>query len=216
MNCREIKKLLVPFLESQLPESERVIIEAHLYECEDCQKEKVLLEKTWSMLDGFQAPEVSSNFTWNLMARIHEQEEEKPKFSFVFPEINIQFGFRVLAPVMVSACVLIAVYLFVQNHLNQEQQVAKVVSPEQKTIIQAQKEVPVESEVNAAKVTPVERKEDSRIAATQLAENEKVKIAAGDEEIIRNLEVYKNIELYQNYALVNDLDVVENLDEGTS
>lgn len=202
MNCREIKKLLVPFLELELSESERAIIEAHLHICVNCQKEKVLLEKTWSILDGFKVPAVSSNFTSNLMARIHEQEEVKPKFTFTFPGINIQFGFRVLAPIMVSVCVLVVGYLFVQNHLIQEQQIAKVVLPEQKTIMQTKENVSAEPKVNVAEITPSERKEDMKIAA---------KIAVTDDEIIHNLDVYTNIELYQNYALVNDLDVVENL-----
>jgi anti-sigma factor RsiW len=203
MDCREIKRLMVPFLESELSERDRLIIEAHLHECVDCQKEKAALEQTWSMLDGFQAPKVSSNFTWNLMERIREQEERRPKFNFAFPEINIRFGYRVLVPAMVSACALIVAYLFVQNNLNQEQQVAEDFSPEQASIAQAKREVPAESEVKVAEVAPAATKED-------------VKISSVDEEIIRNLDAYKNAELYKNYALVEDLEVVENSNEGTS
>jgi hypothetical protein len=203
MNCQEIKRLLVPFLQSELSESERLIIEAHLHECPDCQKEKTLLEGSWSMLDSFQAPKVSSNFTWRLMDRIREQEERKPGFGVTFPEINFQFGYRVLVPVAVSVCVLIAVYFSFQKYLNQEPQVAQVVAPEPKTIIEAQKEVPVESAVKVAEVVPTAAKEE-------------VKISASDEEIIRNLDAYKNAEFYKNYAAVEDLDVVENIKEGTS
>jgi anti-sigma factor RsiW len=200
MNCQEIKKLLVPFLESELSESDKLIVEAHLQTCADCQKDKILLEKTWSILDRYAAPKISSNFTANLMSRIHDQGEAKPKFAL--PEINIQFSFRVLVPVMVSACVLIVIYLFVQNQLVSQQQIAKVVLPEQKTITQVQENAPAESKVNVAEVTPSEQKEDIKVAA---------KVSVPDEEIIRNLDVYTNIELYQNYALVSDLDVVQNL-----
>ena len=61
MNCQEIKKLLLPFLESDLSEKERAIVEAHLHQCAECRKEKELLEQTWFMLDKFQAPQVSHN-----------------------------------------------------------------------------------------------------------------------------------------------------------
>jgi hypothetical protein len=203
MNCQEIKRLLISFLQFELSESESLIIEAHLHECPDCQKEKALLERSWSMLDSFQAPKVSSNFTWSLMERIREQEERKPGFTFTFPEINIQFGYRVLVPVAVSACVLIMVYFSFQKYLNHEPQVAQVVAPEPKAIIEAQKEVSVGSTVKVAEVVPVATKEE-------------VKISFADEEIIRNLDAYKNAEFYKNYAAVEDLDVVENIKEGTS
>jgi anti-sigma factor RsiW len=216
MNCQEIKKLLIPFLESELSESDRAIVEAHLQSCVDCQKEKMLLEKTWSMLDGLGSPKVSSDFTMDLMAKIYEQEEEKPKFTFAFPNINIQFGFRELALASVSACVLIAAYLIVQNHLISKQQVAKDTSSEQEYLMQAKKDASIEPIVNVAEVTPIAQKEEVKIASTELVKDKEVKIAAADEEIIRNLDVYENSELYQNYTLLNDLDVVENLEAEAS
>lgn len=211
MNCRKIKKLLVPFLESELSESSRGMLEAHLHNCDACQKEKMLLEQTWSMLDGFKVPAVRNNFTSNLMAKIHDLEEAGPKFTFVFPEINIQFGFRVLAPAMAAVCVLIVAYFFVQNQLIQEQRIAKVVLPEQKTILQAKKNVSSESRANVAGIISSERKRDLKNTTTEFAKNEKAGITATDEEIIRNLDVYENVELYQNYALLDNFDVVENL-----
>ena len=215
MNCLDIKNLLIPYLESELPESERAIVEAHLHACADCQKEKVLLEKTWSMLDGFQAPEVGRHFTRDLMARIHQEEEEKPGLPFAFPEINIQFCFRVLAPAMAFACVFIVICLLFQNHPFQEQQIAKEILPEQKedTPTAAIQVAKVEPEPAVVEFAPIQQAEDVKIAATELAKDEKAKTAVPDEEIIRDLDVYENVDLYQNYALVNDLDVVENLDE---
>lgn len=202
MNCQEIKKLLIPFLDSELSEKERAIINTHLHACKSCQKEKELLERTWSMLDGLRAPKVSSNFTANLMTKIREKEQKRPKFIFVFPDIHLQFALRKLAPVLATICILIVSYLFVQNYLIREQQVAKDFSPEQESIMQAKKDISVESEADVAKVAPIEREEITQLAAI-------------DEEIIRYLDVYENIEFYQNYGLVDDFDIVENLDEGT-
>ena len=229
MNCAQIKNLLIPFLQSELSEGDRAVVKTHLQKCDDCRREKVLLEKSWVLMDGFQVPKVSGHFTKNVMAKIHAQEEEKPKFTFAFPEINIQFGFRVLAPAMISVCVLIVVYLLVQNQLAPKQQIAKEILPEQKTMVEVAQVTPAEQientqtavvqvakvgqEPSVAEVVPVEQKEEVTIVTTELAKNEEAKTVVADEEIIRHLDVYENAELYKNYALVSDLDVVESLDE---
>jgi predicted anti-sigma-YlaC factor YlaD len=176
MDCRNIKDLLSSFIESELSESERAAVEEHLHACDGCRKEKELLEKTWAMLDGYKAPALSRNFSVNLMAKIREQRGARPNLAFV------------LAPVMASVCVIIAVYLFVQNRPPIEQPAEEVVS--------------LTSKVDVIEVAPV---------AQKIERKEEVKLTATDEEIIRNLDVYENIELFQNYALVDDLDVVENL-----
>ncbi|MCG2712544.1 MAG: zf-HC2 domain-containing protein [Candidatus Omnitrophica bacterium] len=212
MNCRHIKKILIPFLESELSQIEMDIIKAHLHKCADCRKEKLLQEQTWSMLDAFEAPRISSNFTADLMAKIHAQKEVKPGLIRVFPAFNLLLRFRMLAPALVSVCILIVVYLFVQNQMFQALQSAKDFSFKEETILQSKKDISIGSQVNVAEVTLIGQEEDIHLAATEFVEDVRAKITAIDEEIIRNLDVYENIELYQNYALFNDLDVVENLD----
>jgi len=191
MNCQDIKRLLIPYLESDLSGSDKAAIEEHLHKCDGCQKEKMLLEKTWSMLDASGTPQVSKNFTENLMAKIHTQKTVKPEFVFAFPQIRIQFGFRTLVPVAASVCVLIAAYIFVQNQLTYKQQSAKGL-------------LPIETAMQATK-------ESADSTVTKLEEDERSGITAADEEIIRNLDVYEDIEMYQNYALLNDMDIVENM-----
>jgi|GEM_PF-1882337 hypothetical protein len=210
MKCLEIRQLLIPYLDSELSESERVIVEAHLHACADCQKEKMLLEKTWAALDAFQAPAVSGSFTGNLMAKIHGHEEPALRPAVAKPGMSLRFAFRVLAPALVSVCVVIVVYLFVQNELALKRQPANEATSLQRPGMQAVKETPAIKSIYI-EATLAKQEEGIEPAATAPAKVEKPEISAADMEIIRNLDVYKNMELYQNFELLNDLDVVENM-----
>ena len=191
MNCRDIRKSLVGFLESELSDGDRIVVEAHLHQCEDCRKEKVLLEDTWAALGGIRAPAVSRDFTENLMGKIHEQEEKKPAWwGIALPEIHIPFGFPRLTPALVSVGLVAAICLSVPYFLPKKTPQAKELSAYKKTEAQAEKVAAVEA------VTPVAQ----------------APVPVSDEEIIRNLDVYGNIDLLKNYTVLNDFDVVQNLD----
>jgi len=236
MNCQKIKKLLIPFLDSELPDNLKKAIESHLHQCHACREEKILLEKTWSLLDKVNAPDISPDFSENLMAKIHQQQENQPKFIFTFPKINIPFEFRFLIPAMASFCIIMALsYLFLQNHSMKSQQMSKDLLLEQYLLLEKQKDspsdlqmdvakiIPTQQEevlssstekdfIETAKITPTQKEEKSSLPGDDFIKEEKSEIAAMDEEIIRNLEIYENIELYKNYTLLNELDIVENLD----
>jgi anti-sigma factor RsiW len=191
MNCRDIRKSLIGFLESELSDGERIVVEAHLQQCEDCRKEKALLENTWAAVGGIQAPAVSRDFSANLMAKIHEQEEKKPAWwDIALPEIHIPFGFPRLIPALVSLSFVAAVCLSALYFLPKKSQSVKEAS------IFQQAKIPATETAVARPVTPVT----------------KASAPVSDEEIIRNLDVFENIDLFQNYALLKDFDAVQNLD----
>ena len=191
MNCRDIRKSLVGFLESELSDGDRIVVEAHLHQCEDCRKEKVLLEDTWAALGGIRAPAVGQDFTANLMAKIHEQDEKKPAWwGIALPDIRIPFGFPRLTPVLVSVGLVAAICFSAPYFLPKKTPPAKELSAYKKTEVQAEKVAAVEA------VTPVAQ----------------TPVPVSDEEIIRNLDVYGNIDLLKNYTVLNDFDVVQNLD----
>jgi anti-sigma factor RsiW len=84
MNCGNVRKRLIDFLDQKLAEGDRILVGAHLIHCENCRNEKALLEKTWAALEGFPSPEVSADFTPRLMARIRE-ESQKTGFPGLVP-----------------------------------------------------------------------------------------------------------------------------------
>ena len=188
MDCQEIRKLLLPFLESDLPEADRTKVEAHLLVCGDCQKEKVLYEKTWAMLGSFKAPEVSRDFTADLMTKISEEKRGKIEPEVTFPEIALP----VLASILVSVLFCIGGFFFFQH-----QQIKELPMSEPVRVI-----VSARVKETFPPVSIIHPKGDFKVA---------VKRAVSDDEIIRNLDAYENIEFYQNLPVLKDLDVVQNL-----
>src|SRR5271163_379967 len=80
MTCPEMKKSLVDlFLESRaLPDEAK----KHVAECSACAEELAGMERTWKLLDEWQAPEPSAFFDAKLYARLREEKEGAPASMF--------------------------------------------------------------------------------------------------------------------------------------
>lgn len=76
MTCAEMNKSLVDmFLESrQLSEEAK----KHVAECSACAEELAGMERTWKLLDEWQAPEPSAFFDAKLYARLRQEKENAP------------------------------------------------------------------------------------------------------------------------------------------
>ena len=76
MTCPEMNKSLVDlFLESR-PLSEEA--KKHAAECSACAGELAGMERTWKLLDEWQAPEPSAFFDAKLYARLRQEKESAP------------------------------------------------------------------------------------------------------------------------------------------
>ena len=76
MTCPEMNKSLVDmFLESR-PLSEEA--KKHVAECSACAGELAGMERTWKLLDEWQAPEPSAFFDAKLYARLRAEKESAP------------------------------------------------------------------------------------------------------------------------------------------
>ena len=80
MTCQEMKKSLTAlFLESHpLPDEAR----KHVAECSDCAAELTGMERTWKLLDEWQAPEPSAFFDAKLYARLRAEKANAPASLF--------------------------------------------------------------------------------------------------------------------------------------
>ena len=79
MNCLEMKKNMEEWLfERPLPEAVR----KHIAECAECAEELASMEKTWKVLDEWQAPEPSPFFDAKLYARLREEQATPPATLF--------------------------------------------------------------------------------------------------------------------------------------
>jgi hypothetical protein len=74
MNCPEMKKNMADWLFEPLPEQAR----KHIAECAGCSEELASMEKTWKLLDEWQAPEPSAFFDAKLYARLRTEQEKAP------------------------------------------------------------------------------------------------------------------------------------------
>ena len=80
MNCPEMNKNLADlFLESR-PLSEEA--RKHIAECAGCADEMAAMEKTWKLLDQWQAPEPSAFFDAKLYARLRTEQTTAPASFF--------------------------------------------------------------------------------------------------------------------------------------
>jgi anti-sigma factor RsiW len=111
MNCGNVRKRLIDFLDQKLAEGERILVGAHLLHCENCRGEKTLLEKTWSALEEFPAPAVSADFTPRLMARVRAEGQKT--------------GFPVLIPAAAAICLAAAAGLLIWYFMAHAPQPAK-------------------------------------------------------------------------------------------
>lgn len=75
MNCEDIKKLLLTYLEDRLPSFEKTLVKEHLLSCPVCQKEERLLKETWQWLDILEPLPPSPNFQIRFWEKVREEEE---------------------------------------------------------------------------------------------------------------------------------------------
>ena len=76
MICRNVKSNLPDLLLD--PQSVKPEIRAHVESCADCAKELRELESTMSLMDAWEAPEVSPFFDGRMAALLREEQQAKP------------------------------------------------------------------------------------------------------------------------------------------
>jgi predicted anti-sigma-YlaC factor YlaD len=75
MNCKNIKKNLVSFLENELTEEQRVEIENHIKICPDCSRLLEEFSQLWGVVQRREKIQPSPYFWTRMMQRIGEYEE---------------------------------------------------------------------------------------------------------------------------------------------
>lgn len=107
MICERIKELLSAFLEGELGQTEKALVEIHLAGCPDCAALLAILARTQEALAGFPELEISPD----LQARLAAIPERKKKFS-----LSLDFVLKPsLQPVFAAATIfltLLSFYLF--------------------------------------------------------------------------------------------------------
>ena len=83
-DCKRVKDNLLPFLENELPEEQRVEVENHLEICPDCSRLLEEFSQLWGTLEHRERIQPSPYLWTRLKQRIVEYEEgKKPVFGWL-------------------------------------------------------------------------------------------------------------------------------------
>jgi hypothetical protein len=80
MTCPEMSKNMVELLMESRPLTDEA--RKHIAECAGCSDEMAAMEKTWKLLDEWQAPEPSAFFDAKLYARLRTEQTTAPASFF--------------------------------------------------------------------------------------------------------------------------------------
>lgn len=81
MECRSIKELIVRYSSGDIEETEKILVDDHIRDCNACEKYFISSEKLWDTLDAWDEIEPEREFItkfWNKVSA----EEEKAKAGF--------------------------------------------------------------------------------------------------------------------------------------
>lgn len=106
MNCKNVKKNLVSFLENELPEEQQIEMENHLQSCSDCSQLLEDFSQLWRALECRERIQHSFYFWTRLKQRIIEYEEGR-KSVWGWVEGLIRWA----RPAVVIATLLICIFL---------------------------------------------------------------------------------------------------------
>ncbi len=87
MDCRHVNKLLVAYIEGELPDSVSRRVEAHLTRCEDCSKKYTRMQKMVHLMKTLPSISPSPGIVQNVMEKI--EEENKPARMNIFTRFKL-------------------------------------------------------------------------------------------------------------------------------
>lgn len=106
MVCREVKTSLPDLLLA--PKQASAEVRVHVENCAECGKELKELEATMSLMDTWEAPEVSPYFDTRMAVLLREEQQTAPAGWLERVRARLMFGNRVnMRPLMAAAMALV-------------------------------------------------------------------------------------------------------------
>jgi len=78
MDCKEVKEVLYDVLTHRLKDDDLQKVNAHITQCENCQKNLEELRGTLALLDTWKTPKLSPGFRASVLESIDERESRRP------------------------------------------------------------------------------------------------------------------------------------------
>ncbi|MFH1715543.1 MAG: zf-HC2 domain-containing protein [Elusimicrobiota bacterium] len=77
MKCDEIKDLLSPYIDNMLDAKERAIVDLHIKECKDCEKEFLLIKQCVQDIKSLEIKKAPANFNALVNEKLDKIEEKR-------------------------------------------------------------------------------------------------------------------------------------------
>ncbi|GEM_PF-3082614 len=74
MRCNKAKKLIFEFIDKNLSESNRILLETHLAECPGCERDASSLKRSLSILRGLDPVKPGGDFNWQVRLRLAREK----------------------------------------------------------------------------------------------------------------------------------------------
>ena len=112
MNCKRVDKLLIRYLEGDLEKGLKSLLEKHLKDCKQCQKEFFLLRQILETVKSEKVSSPSEDYWAGYVARLWQKIEEKTPATArtAFRKGWVEYIFRWAAPVFVSLFLFIVYF----------------------------------------------------------------------------------------------------------
>lgn len=110
MECSDIQEKLSAYLEGSVPSEEKVFIDEHIKECQQCNESLADLKKTLEYVQGLEEIEPPSWLTQKVMTSVRlEAEARRGMFQRLFHPLHIKLPIEALATILVAVA---TIYLF--------------------------------------------------------------------------------------------------------
>ena len=117
MNCGEVQKYLLDFLDKSLDNERARAIEDHLAACSRCSEEMASLAECQRLVSGLPPVELPLGFTNRVMARVREAANPPSLWERLFLPLRIKIPLEATAVVLIA---VLAAYIYQKEPLQRE------------------------------------------------------------------------------------------------
>jgi hypothetical protein len=121
MNCKEVKKLLNPYIDQVLDVESTRQVEEHLKSCPTCQDDYLRLKEMVASLNFLPQVSAPPNLTQNIMAKISQKEIQIQSSWIDLLKRQISFprlSFRLVGSAAIAALIVFFAFTFIFNKPN--------------------------------------------------------------------------------------------------
>jgi len=106
VKCRVVRRKLVAYLDGEVDEKQKMLIEGHLNQCDGCRKEINLLTKTSQFLKSWKRIEASEDLEANFWKKVSLEKER-----YFLPQPILRWLTPIALPVSIAAVLIVGVIL---------------------------------------------------------------------------------------------------------